>query len=90
MKGSDIHVTIANILLLQHASSGHIERMYEGIKYPCDKCGYAATSAAHLKTHKERKHDASRYPCDKCDYAALTAGGHIVHKERKQEGVNTQ
>ena len=46
------------------------------MKYPCDKCEYAATKASHLKHHIESKHERVRYPCDKCEYAA-TGASHL-------------
>ena len=44
------------------------------MRYPCDRCEYAATRAADLKKHKESKHEGIRYTCDQCDYAASNAG----------------
>ena len=44
-----------------------------GVRYPCDKCEYAATTASALRSHIENKHEGVRYPCDKCVYAATTA-----------------
>ena len=44
------------------------------MRYPCDKCEYAATRPNHLRDHIKVKHEGVRYPCDKCKYAATTAG----------------
>ena len=30
---------------------------YEGVRYPCDKCEYAATKLSSLKIHVEIKHE---------------------------------
>ena len=35
----------------------HIESKHERVRYPCDKCEYAATSASHLKRYIESKHE---------------------------------
>ena len=43
------------------------------MKYPCDKCEYAATKTSNLKKHIKSKHKGERYPCDKCEYSATTA-----------------
>ena len=57
------------------------------MRYPCDTCEFAATTANDLKQHLESKHDGSRYPCDKCEYAATRAGNPKRHIESKHEGV---
>ena len=38
----------------------HKESKHEGIRYPCDQCGYAATTVSNLKQHKESKHEGIR------------------------------
>ena len=39
----------------------HIESKHEGVRYLCDKCKYAVTSAIHLKRYIESKHEGVRY-----------------------------
>ena len=57
------------------------------MRYLCDKCEYAATSAGSLKCHIESKHEGVRYPCDKCEYAATSASHLKRYIESKQEWV---
>ena len=61
---------------------------HEGVRYPCNKCEYAATTASSLKIHIEIKHEGVRYPCNKCEYATFSPSylrNHIasVHKVHK-------
>jgi len=42
------------------------ERKLEEVRYPCDKCEYAATSTWDLSRHIKSYHEGVRYPCDKC------------------------
>ena len=44
----------------------------EVVRYPCDKCEFAATITSDLRRHVENKHEGVRYSCDKCEYAAST------------------
>ena len=53
------------------------------MRYPCDKCEYAATTVSDLRRHVESKHEGVRYPCNKCEYAATQAGGLKRHTKRK-------
>ena len=57
------------------------------MKYPWDKCEYAATTASHLMRHIESKHEGVRYPCGKCEYSVFTAGVLSKHDESKHKGV---
>ena len=43
------------------------------MRYPCDKCEYAATSESHLKRYIEIKPEGVSYPCDTFEYAATTS-----------------
>ena len=43
------------------------------MRYPFDKCEYAATKANGLRRNTKSKHEGVRYLCDKCEYAATTA-----------------
>jgi len=59
---------------------------HEGVRYPCDKCGYAATIPAHLKRHIECIHEGVRYPCNHCQHSATTADhlkSHIRSKHKR-------
>ena len=49
----------------------HKESKHEGMRYPCDKCEYAATTASNLRKHIESKHAEVRYFCNKCEYAVI-------------------
>ena len=57
------------------------------MRYPCDKCEYAATLARYLKIHIERKHVGVRYPCNKCEYMELRGNGLKQHIKRMHGGV---
>ena len=46
-----------------HALKKHVESKHKGVRYPCSKCKYAATTASELKKHVESKHEGVRYPC---------------------------
>ena len=49
------------------------------MKYPCDKCEYAATTPYGLRSHIENIHEGiKKHPCNKCEYATTTA-----HKLKK-------
>ena len=60
MKAWDIFATNA-IMLLQHILENqlnkHKEEDHEGIRYPCDKCEFAATLPDVLKRHKREVHE---------------------------------
>ena len=58
----------------------------EVIKYPCDKCENAVTTAGSLKRHIEVTHEGVRYPCDKCEYAATTASYQKMPKLSRSRG----
>ena len=34
----------------------HVENKHEGVRYPCSKCEYAATTTHSLKRHVKIKH----------------------------------
>ena len=55
------------------------------MRYSCDRCEYAATTATDLKKHIEFKHEGVRYPCDKCEYAATTVSSLKKHNEIKHK-----
>jgi len=40
------------------------------VRYLCDQCEYAATTAGSLKRHIEFRHEGVRYHCDQCEYVA--------------------
>ena len=68
--------------LWQHKKYEHGE-----VRYPCDKCDYAATQKGKLKYHKEAKHQGVRYHCDLCEYSAKRPDILKEHKESKHEGI---
>ena len=39
------------------------------MRYPCDQCKYAASTARVLKKNIVYKHEGVRYPCDQCEYS---------------------
>ena len=52
----------------------HCQSTHGGVRYHCDKCEDAATSASRPKRYIERKQGGVRYPCDKRrEYAAIEA-----------------
>ena len=64
----------------------HTLSKYEGIRYPCYQCEYAATAQRSLKAHKQYKHIDIRYPCDQCEYTATEQGVLKKHKQSKHKG----
>jgi len=75
-----------------------VESIHEGVRYPCSKCEFAATTAGVLKTHVESKHGdlkihveskhkRLRYSCPECEYLGTTARYLKRHVENKHEGV---
>ena len=54
-------------ILNRHKQSGH-----DGIKYPCDKCGFLATYKGYIKKHKESIHKAIIYSGGQCEYHATS------------------
>ena len=64
-----------------------VKSKHEGVRYPCNKCEYAATTASNIKRHIEIKHEGVRYPCVKCEYAATTACNLKQHIQNKHKGV---
>ena len=76
MKECFIPVISVNSLPLQQVIWGNIRNKHEGVKYPCDKCEYSATTASNLKVHIENKLQGVRYPCDQCEYTATTKSAH--------------
>ena len=42
----------------------HIKNNHTGVKYPCDKCEFSATTEYSLKKHSESKHETVRYFCN--------------------------
>ena len=67
-----------------------IASKHEGLRYPCDKCKYAATTSGSLKMLIESKHKGVRYPCDKCKYTATQVGDLKLNIESKHEGVTAR
>ena len=61
----------------------HKKSKHDGVRYPCDKCEYSATTLSDLKRHKKSKHDRVRYPCDQCEHAATQISDLNKHKKRK-------
>ena len=45
----------------------HVESIHEGLRYPCDKCPYKATTISSLKRHGESIHEGVCYSCDHCE-----------------------
>ena len=41
----------------------HVESIHEGVRYPCDKCPYKATTISSLKRHGESIHEGVCYSC---------------------------
>ena len=57
------------------------------MRYPCNKCEYAATSPSYLRIHIESEHKEVKYLFDKCEYVATTPSYLRNHIESKHEGV---
>ena len=57
------------------------------MRYPCDKCEYAATTLSNLKQLIENKHEGVRYLCDNCEFTASTVSNLRLHIELKHEEV---
>ena len=57
------------------------------VRYPCDKCHFAATSAGSLKLHIEGKPIGVRYPFDNCEYKATTVENLNKHKNSQHKEV---
>ena len=55
------------------------------MRYHCDKCEYAATTASLLKIHIKIKHGGLKCPCDKYEYAATSKRNLKNHIENKHE-----
>ena len=83
MTVSDTHVT--NVSMLQQQLiylKIHKESKHKGVRYPCNKCEYAASTAKYLIIHKESKHEGIRYPCSECEFAT-DEGNLNKHRRRK-------
>ena len=61
----------------------HKKSKHDGVRHPCDKCEYSATTLSDLKRHKKSKHERVRYPCDQCEHAATQMSDLNKHKKRK-------
>ena len=72
-----------NTLLLTQVVWKDIKNKHKGVKYPCNQCENAFTSASSLRRHIENKHETVRHPCDQCDHAATTASKLKRHIESK-------
>merc|ERR1739848_84317 len=48
----------------------HIQTKHAGLRCPCTKCYYQATTQQHLDNHNNSKHLGVKYPCTECDYKA--------------------
>ena len=55
----------------------HVESIHEGVRYPCDKCPYKATTISSLKRHGESIHEGVCYSCA-CDHCEYTATGRDI------------
>ena len=61
----------------------HICVKHDGIRYPCDQCGYEATKVYDLKRHTDAKHKNVRFPCDICSFSASNVPYLKKHKRLK-------
>jgi ribosomal protein S27AE len=59
----------------------HKQSVHDGVKYPCDKCGFLATHKGYIKKHKESIHKAVRYSCGQCEYHATSQWHLEAHKQ---------
>ena len=53
------------------------------VRFPCNQCGFSATTGFNLKRHIESQHEGIRYPCDQCDYKATQPLLLKKHKMRR-------
>ena len=58
----------------------------DGLKYPCNQCGFKATQKYGLKEHERSVHEGVKYPCDHCSYKATNQRNLIKHKRGIHEG----
>ena len=61
----------------------HIQRIHEGVRYPCNQCEYSAAQPGNLKIHIQSIHEGEkngvRYPCCQCKYRATSRGNPKIH-----------
>ena len=63
------------------------------VKFPCDKCDYAATTKSNLTKHIEIRHKGVRYPCNLCEYESLSTFNlkrHIENKHFPRNNIDSQ
>ena len=59
-------------------------------KFPCDLCGYKATTQSNLTKHKKSKHEGIKYSCSKCDKQFTQKGNLTRHIQSVHDGKKYQ
>ena len=65
----------------------HQQGVHEGIKHPCRKCDYQATTKGNLEKHNQRVHESIKYYCYICDNQYTTRVSLRKHTLNIHEGV---
>ena len=68
----DILVINVSTVQLEQILWEHILNEHKEVRYLCDECEFAATTADILRKHIENIHNGLRYPCDECEFALTT------------------
>ena len=88
MKVLYIHVTSANIWASQKTNlKRHKQSVHEGVKYPCNKCEYQATTKGALQRHQKSEHEGVKYSCNQCEYQAKEQDSLKRHQQSNHESV---
>ena len=64
----------------------HHKARHEGVKYPCIRCGFKASSKRFLLSHSKGKHEGVKFLCVQCHYKASQKGTLLIHVKSKHMG----
>ena len=71
--------------------NAHIERVHEGVRYPCDLCAYQANKQQNLKDHKASVHKIDPfYRCLLCNFCTNHSKTWMKHAERRHPACQPQ
>jgi hypothetical protein len=64
----------------------------KGVRFPCDRCTYAASSAYNLKHHVRNLHEGLKFNCALCDFRTARATRlkkHVLleHENQQNSGI---
>ena len=65
----------------------HIDSVHEGIKYPCNKCEYKASTQSYLNEHINAIHKGKKFYCKHCDFK--TPWRNHLRTHTKSKHLNT-